>query len=72
MAYASATGGYGAGTASVIHPNAAHPDAIVVPDAELLVCSDGQANVSMRSRPFLPLAWEDFERAIQRVQVQFG
>jgi hypothetical protein len=40
MAYASATGGYGAGSASVIHPNAAHPDAIVVPDAELLFRGD--------------------------------
>jgi cephalosporin-C deacetylase-like acetyl esterase len=32
------------------------------PDAELLVCTDGQVNLSMRSRPFLPMAWEDFER----------
>ncbi len=32
------------------------------PDAELLVCPDGQANLSLRSRPFLPLAWEEFER----------
>lgn len=33
------------------------------PDAELLVCADGQANLSIRSRPFLPMAWEAFERA---------
>ena len=32
------------------------------PDAELLVCPDGQVNLSLRSRPFLPLAWEEFER----------
>jgi pimeloyl-ACP methyl ester carboxylesterase len=32
------------------------------PDAELLVCHDGQVNLSMRSRPFLPMAWEHFER----------
>lgn len=32
------------------------------PDAELLVCSDGQVNLSMRSRPLLPMAWEDFDR----------
>jgi hypothetical protein len=38
MAYASAAGGYGA--ASVIHPNADHADAIVVPDAELLFRGD--------------------------------
>ncbi len=31
-------------------------------DAELLVCPEGQANASMRSRPFLPMAWEEFER----------
>jgi dienelactone hydrolase len=31
-------------------------------DAELLVCPDGQVNVSLRSRPFLPMACEDFER----------
>jgi dienelactone hydrolase len=39
------------------------------PDAELLVCTDGQANVSIRSRPFLPLAWEAFERAPGRARV---
>jgi dienelactone hydrolase len=32
------------------------------PDRELLVCPDGQVNVSLRSRPLLPLAWEEFER----------
>ena len=32
------------------------------PDAELLVCPDGQANLSLRSRPFLPMAWEHFDR----------
>jgi dienelactone hydrolase len=32
------------------------------PDAELLVCPDGQVNLSMKSRPFLPMAWEEFER----------
>jgi cephalosporin-C deacetylase-like acetyl esterase len=32
------------------------------PDKELLVCPDGQANVSLRSRPLLPMAWEEFER----------
>ena len=32
------------------------------PDKELLVCPDGQVNVSLRSRPFLPMAWEEFER----------
>ncbi len=31
-------------------------------DNELLVCPDGQANLSLRSRPLLPLAWEEFER----------
>jgi hypothetical protein len=40
MAYASATGGYGAGGASVIHPNPADADSIVVPDAELLFRGD--------------------------------
>jgi cephalosporin-C deacetylase-like acetyl esterase len=39
------------------------------PDAELLVCSDGQASVSLRSRPFLPLAWEEFARAPRRPRV---
>jgi pimeloyl-ACP methyl ester carboxylesterase len=32
------------------------------PNAELLVCDDGQVNLSMKSRPFLPMAWEEFER----------
>lgn len=32
------------------------------PDAELLVCAGGQAALSMRSRPLLPMAWEAFER----------
>ena len=32
------------------------------PDKELLVCPDGQVNVSLRSRPLLPMAWEEFER----------
>ena len=32
------------------------------PDGELLVCPDGQVNPSMRSRPLLPMAWEEFER----------
>lgn len=31
-------------------------------DAELRVCDDGQVNESMKSRPLLPLAWEEFER----------
>jgi pimeloyl-ACP methyl ester carboxylesterase len=39
------------------------------PDAELLVCTDGQANVSLRSRPLLPLAWEEFERRPRRARV---
>jgi dienelactone hydrolase len=30
------------------------------PAAELLVCADGQANVTFRSRPLLPLALEEF------------
>ncbi|MGP0063089.1 MAG: alpha/beta hydrolase family protein [Isosphaeraceae bacterium] len=32
------------------------------PDNELLVCPDGQVNASFRSRPLLPMAWEQFER----------
>jgi pimeloyl-ACP methyl ester carboxylesterase len=28
----------------------------------LLVCPDTQVNLTLRSRPFLPMAWEDFER----------
>ncbi len=32
------------------------------PDADLLVCDDGQVNLSMKSRPFLPMVWEEFER----------
>ena len=32
------------------------------PDAELLVCGDGQANLGLRSRPFLPMAGEEFEK----------
>ncbi len=39
------------------------------PDAELLVCPDGQVNLSMRSRPFLPMAWEEFERKPRRARV---
>jgi hypothetical protein len=31
-------------------------------DAEMLVCRDGQVNLSLKSRPFLPMAWEEFER----------
>ncbi len=38
-------------------------------DAELLVCDGGQVNPSLRSRPFLPLAWEDFQRAPGRSRV---
>jgi cephalosporin-C deacetylase-like acetyl esterase len=37
-------------------------------DAELLVCDGGQVNPSLRSRPFLPLAWEGFERAPKRAR----
>jgi cephalosporin-C deacetylase-like acetyl esterase len=36
------------------------------PAQELLVCSDGQANLALRSRPFLRLAWEEFERTGKR------
>ncbi len=32
------------------------------PAKELLVCSDGQVNLSLRSRPMLPMIWEEFER----------
>src|SRR5262249_18729270 len=32
------------------------------PDKELLVCDEGQVNQTFRSRPLLPMAWEDFER----------
>src|SRR5262249_24809813 len=39
------------------------------PDAELLVCEDGQANISLRSRPFLPMAWEQFDRAPKPARV---
>jgi dienelactone hydrolase len=33
------------------------------PVKELLVCSDGQVNGSLRSQPLLPLAWEEFNKA---------
>ncbi len=39
------------------------------PDAELLVCPDGQVNLSMKSRPLLPMAWEEFERKPKRARV---
>lgn len=39
-------------------------------DAELLVCPDGQANTSMRSRPFLPMAWAEFERKPRSARVR--
>ena len=32
------------------------------PDTDLLVCDDRQVNLSMKSRPFLPMAWEDFAK----------
>jgi dienelactone hydrolase len=47
------------------HDGAASATEIAVkprPDKELLVCSDGQVNLALRSRPFLPMAWEEFER----------
>jgi cephalosporin-C deacetylase-like acetyl esterase len=31
-------------------------------DRELLVCAEGQVNRSLRSRPMLPMAWEEFDR----------
>jgi dienelactone hydrolase len=34
----------------------------LLPAAELLVCADGQASVTFRSRPLLPLALEEFRR----------
>ena len=33
------------------------------PTSEILVCEDGQANLSMGSRPLLPLALEEFRKA---------
>jgi dienelactone hydrolase/pimeloyl-ACP methyl ester carboxylesterase len=39
------------------------------PDAELQVCADGQVNLAMRSRPLLPMAWEEFERKPNRARV---
>jgi cephalosporin-C deacetylase-like acetyl esterase len=32
------------------------------PAKELLVCADGQVNVTFKSKPLLPLAWAEFEK----------
>jgi dienelactone hydrolase/pimeloyl-ACP methyl ester carboxylesterase len=40
------------------------------PDPELLVCADGQVNSTFRSRPFLPLALEDFDKKPKPAKVR--
>jgi dienelactone hydrolase len=39
------------------------------PDVELLVCAEGQVNRTFRSRPLLPMAWEEFERKSRPARV---
>ena len=39
------------------------------PAKELLVCADGQVNLTFKSRPLLPLAWEEFQKRKKAAKV---
>jgi cephalosporin-C deacetylase-like acetyl esterase len=43
-----------------------------LPDWDLLVCDDRQVNLSMKSRPFLPMAWEEFDKKPRAVRASLS